>query len=101
MKLHKGICWGVVALAVSLPGLSSAFAATDGPVVRASEINKVLQSKKASWTAKDSWVTRLSKAEVKRLLGAPTVEPEDSGFAPVEKAAQKGAADLDWRNNNG
>src|SRR5271156_980606 len=99
MKLHRGICWGVLALAVSLPG-AAAFAA-DGPVIRAADLNKILTAKKATWTAKDSWVTRLSKAEVKRLLGAPAPGPQESGFAAIEKFDPKAPASLDWRNQNG
>jgi C1A family cysteine protease len=59
-----------------------------------------LTSKKATWTAKESWVTRLSKSEIKRLLGAPAPRADDSGFAAVEKQSKAGAT-LDWRNQNG
>src|SRR6185312_11237223 len=65
-----------------------------------SAIQKALAQKNATWTAKESWITRLSQAEIKRLLGAPMPGSDDSGFAGVE-AEGKTATSLDWRNQNG
>ena len=62
--------------------------------------SSMVSAASASWTAKESWVTRLSKQEKKKLLGLSYIP---KGHLDFESAKLKSdlPASVDWRNRNG
>jgi C1A family cysteine protease len=77
---------------------SSAFAAMD-----VDSINKTLQEKNATWTAKRSWVTDLSQSEVQRMLGVKDMKTLPAAtFRSSDKTLRMSSRDvMDWRNYQG
>jgi C1A family cysteine protease len=89
-----------VVFAVALLGAS--ITASAASILSAESIQTQLTRKKADWVARDNWVNRLSKEEVKRMLGFPgkvrygkelVVKP---AFSPLA-----GTDAVDWRAKDG
>jgi C1A family cysteine protease len=64
--------------------------------VKVQEINKIIQAKGAKWKAKENWVSHLSKAEVKRMLGSNSQPTPTLDFETTNTHGS-----VDWRNQNG
>lgn len=65
-------------------------------------LNQKLKKEKATWVAKDNWVNRLSKDEVKRLLGLKRQSQYGVDFAPMAyQTLQRENKVLDWRDKDG
>jgi C1A family cysteine protease len=84
----------------------TAFAADSQKVVDVTSVQKVLEQTHATWHAKESWVTRLSKDEIHRMLGlkkAPvgTLDYEGIRTQSNGKKAFDASSAIDWRNRNG
>ena len=62
-------------------------------------IRSAIEAKGAQWTPKESWVTKLSPDEFRKLLGAipglGPLEPESPPFTLTYPSA------IDWRNKDG
>jgi C1A family cysteine protease len=74
-----------------------------GSLINVQNLNHTLQKKNAGWVAKDSWLTHLSKAEARRMMGLKDTPAGDVQFvAPANMQVQdSGPAALDWRNKDG
>ncbi len=77
----------------------SAFA-EDSVITKAKiqEINQLIKQKGAHWVAKENWVSRLSKSEIKRMLGSNEMPTNTLDF---ESAKGIGTTSVDWRNKGG
>jgi hypothetical protein len=66
------------------------------------QIRQAIREKGASWTAEDNWITQISPAERKNLLGA-ILDPAESTLAPLLNLppADSLPAAFDWRYHNG
>lgn len=72
------------------------------PVINVSNLNQTLKKQNATWVAKDNWLTQMSKAEVKRMMGLQQAPPVDVEFvAPQASIQETMPASLDWRNKDG
>ncbi len=72
-------------------------------IVDVNSLNQTLKKQKQRWTAKDSWVNRLSLSEAKAMMGAPTIDT-DIEFFSDEATVQWGPAmprSVDWRDKDG
>ncbi len=71
-------------------------------VMNAQALNQKLKKDKATWVAKDNWVSQLSKAEAKRLLGLKNPPSTDVDFsAPEYQTLGRENKVLDWRDKDG
>ena len=99
-KLRRMV--GAFLVVVSLAAPSISFATQ---TVSTASVKSAIQSKKAGWTARDSWVTRLPHDQLKRMLGLKTVPSTDIEFSTNSKhnpyTKKLLAEGLDWRNKDG
>lgn len=67
------------------------------------DLNHELQTKKAGWVAKDSWLTHLSKAEARRMMGLQNTPSAEVEFVAPTNAKVRASypAVVDWRNKDG
>ncbi|HEY8270368.1 MAG TPA: C1 family peptidase [Pseudobdellovibrionaceae bacterium] len=73
-----------------------------GSLVNVSTLNKTLQKQKATWVAKENWLTQLSKSEAKRMMGLRKTPPLDVQFVvPLSMTQDTLPPSLDWRNKDG
>jgi C1A family cysteine protease len=90
-------------LGISLAAPSISFATQT--VSSAKVVQSAIQSKKAGWTARESWVTRLPHDQLKRMLGLKHVPSTDAQFSANSKHSPYAKrildAALDWRNKDG
>lgn len=72
-------------------------------VVDVQQIQTILKQKNAKWTAKETWVSKLSKTDAHRMLGVKNPRLGALTFDAVRVSGSKPALQpaLDWRNNNG
>jgi C1A family cysteine protease len=63
-------------------------------------LNNILKKEKATWQAKESWMTHLSREETVRMMGALGVEPSTVDFSTLDNSSQAPEV-VDWRNRNG
>ena len=73
-----------------------------------SRTHAIRAAKKAGWVAKDNWVTRLPREQIKRMMGVQKAPDQDAEFAiregsrKISLQTQAGSPGfVDWRNNNG
>jgi C1A family cysteine protease len=70
-----------------------------------SQLQRTIAAKNAGWVAHDSWVTRLPKAQLKRMLGLKDRPSTDLHFKAPETSSVYSAfarsSSLDWRNKDG
>jgi len=88
----------IVGIASCLLFASLSFADTDSAEL--AEVQAAIRAKEAHWTAGESWVTRLSPEERRKLLGEITMEPgsqESSDPPPIDGYP----AAIDWRDVGG
>lgn len=72
------------------------------PLINVKNVNQLLQKQNAAWTAKDNWLTQMSKEEVKHMMGLQQAPPVDVEFiAPMAAIQDTLPASLDWRNKDG
>ena len=65
-------------------------------------------AKHAGWVAKDNWVARLPREQIKRMMGVQKAPDQSAEFA-IREGAEKSLfkhkpnlpASVDWRNQNG
>jgi len=82
-------------------GLTAAAASASAPkLVDLQTVQQSIAQQHAAWQAKESWVSRLSKEELTRMLGVKNRKP---GRLDFESRGMKATATsgVDWRNNNG
>jgi C1A family cysteine protease len=73
-----------------------------GPLVNVSALNQTLQKQNSTWVAKDNWLTQLSKAEAKKMMGLKKAPALDVEFvAPMRLTQNTLPPTLDWRNKDG
>src|SRR5258708_6819659 len=70
-------------------------------VVDVKSIQGLLEQTHAGWRAKESWVTRLSKDEIHRLLGVEKVTEGTLDYRGLNLRLDGKADAFDWRNVNG
>ena len=71
-------------------------------IVDVKSLNKTLKKENQRWQAKDSWLNRMSRSQLKRMMTAPTVDGDFEFSADDEWTQVKGIPQtLDWRNKNG
>ena len=70
-------------------------------VLSAQIVNKQLSRTNSTWKAQDNWVSRLPKADVKKMLGALGVKKRDISFSVPEVMTLIAPETLDWRNKDG
>lgn len=94
--MKKRIFLGLV-LSLSLGTVANA------DVINVSKLNQKLQHENATWTAKESWLTQLSKEEARRMMGLRPKHSADVQFiaagAPDKTLALPSS--IDWRNKDG
>jgi C1A family cysteine protease len=80
--------------------LASITASASNQLLSVESVQARLNQKKADWVARDSWVNRLSKGEVQRMLGYP--KKVRFGKELTVQAVQPFGTDaMDWRNKDG
>jgi hypothetical protein len=90
---------GLVVL--GMVAVSNAFAVDTVPNgLNELQVQKAIQTKKAKWTAHETWVSRLPQADISRMLGLQHVPNGDAEFRAVEKTAPAQSS-IDWRNKDG
>ena len=98
MKIRSQGLW--IGLLVGAFGFSAY--ADNQKVVEVQSVQGWISKTHANWRAKESWVTRLSKSEIQRMLGVKKVT---EGKLSYESSARHGldtaAGSIDWRNMNG
>jgi len=80
---------------------SVAFGA-EGSVVSAAKINEInqqIQQKGAHWQAKETWVSKLSPTELKRMLGSNDMPKSTLDYTSSKKPTSP--SKIDWRNQDG
>lgn len=83
-----------------LVGLTGSLAIADSPsFINVQSIQGLLAQQHATWTAKESWLTRLSKKEITRMFGVQRGPVGRLDFRSVH--ARDAGSSLDWRNVNG
>jgi C1A family cysteine protease len=71
-------------------------------LVSVTNLNRNLQKENATWFAKENWMTKLSKGELQKMMGAKGVSNSDVEFDIQQEATTSALpAKLDWRNKNG
>lgn len=106
-SMYKNIQVGVglfVSVALNVFSLS---AHADQSAISVDQIQKAINLRKAGWVAKENWVTKLPRAEIKRMMGvqeapdlaAEFIVPPGTPQPFLNKA--KLPAALDWRNKDG
>ncbi|MBI3556151.1 MAG: hypothetical protein HY074_07800 [Deltaproteobacteria bacterium] len=78
---------------------TSAFAADSQKIIDVKTVQGWITQKHANWRAKESWVSRLPKEDIQRMLGLQKPPQGTLDFSGVRKNAVEGG--LDWRNVNG
>jgi len=76
---------------------SFAQAQDTGKVVDVNQVQMMIKQSKKNWVAKESWVSQLSRAEAKRMLG---LKNGPTGTLDYESTSSA-ATSIDWRNNKG
>lgn len=90
----------VKALVVIL--LFSQFALAES-LINVTSLNETLKKKNATWFAKENSLTRLSKAELQRMMGVKEEVFTDAEFEAPDSLSIDASlpSSLDWRNKNG
>jgi C1A family cysteine protease len=72
-------------------------------LVNVQNLNHDIQKQQLGWVAKDTWLTHLSKAQARRMMGLKNTPSADVEF--VAPQSSQATADLpsslDWRNKDG
>ncbi|WP_413289739.1 C1 family peptidase [Bdellovibrio sp. HCB337] len=72
------------------------------PMVNVSSLNQKLQKQNATWVAKETWLSNLSKQEAKKMMGLRDAPPTDFEFVlPQTQAQEAFPVSIDWRNKDG
>jgi hypothetical protein len=98
MKLNTLFLGGMVFAAVAT--VSHAYA--DDSVLNAGKINEInqqIQKSGAQWRAKETWVSKLSQTDFKRMLGSNS-QPKGKLDYTNDRTGTAPAS-VDWRNQNG
>src|SRR5262245_27279344 len=64
-------------------------------------LNQNLEKENATWVAKENWLTRLSKAELQRMLGVKGLTDADVDFDMPDRYNALVPSKFDWRNKGG
>ncbi len=70
-------------------------------VALADTVQQSIKKANLGWRAKESWLTRLSKRDFRRLLGQQKPPTGTLNFEPIGPESVEIPSALDWRNNNG
>ena len=91
-----------VILLFSFCVVSLAQASESDQVVDVGAVQTILKQNHGTWTAKESWVSQLSKSEAKKLFGLSYLPRNETVLDATEtKKAAPLAKSIDWRNYQG
>ena len=103
MEIKKWIFGGLILTVTGIAPLASASVSVANSVmntVKIEELNKQIQMKGVQWKAKATWVSELSRSELKRVLGSNVLPTSTLDYSSESKNSSSPSA-LDWRNQNG
>jgi C1A family cysteine protease len=94
LLINSGVVLAVIAIGIS------AQAAEDSIVnaAKVQQINQIIQAKGAQWKAKETWVSKLSPNDLRRMLGSNDMPTTNVDFTNSKSTR---ATSVDWRNQNG
>ena len=64
-------------------------------------VQKALLAKKAGWVAKENWLTKLPKDQLRRMMGVQTPPSTEAQFSVPGVRTEKDSTSIDWRNKDG